>query len=171
MEAPATRQERLQLITHHQEGTRLDSEALKSRADNWQCREGSWRAQANDITSIRLSGKRQSQCPERMSISILPSLAAHYPEQQLRNIEGQSNLSYISLGLSDPPSEQYLFCPNVSLKAGISLKGRALPHYWSSSPVHPHPFTAVELATGTPRWSSQGFSFLFSRTETEKLEF
>lgn len=38
--------------------------------------------------------------------------------------------------------DNILVCPNVSLKAGTSLKGRALPHYWSSSPVHPHPFTA-----------------------------
>lgn len=132
MEAPATRQERLQLIRHHQEGTRLELEALKSRADNWQCREGSWHAQANDITSPRLSGKQQSQSPERMSISILPSLATHYPEQQLRNIVGQSNLFYSFIkGLPGPPSGQYpyLVCPNVSLKASTSLKGRTLPHY------------------------------------------
>lgn len=118
MEAPATRQGRLQLIRHHQ-GTRLDSEALKRGADNWRCREGSWHAQANDITSPRLGGKQQSQSPERMSISILPSLANHYPEQQLRNMVGQANLFYSFIrGLPGPPSEQYPCLSSCFLKSG-----------------------------------------------------
>lgn len=118
MGAPATRQGRLQLIRHHQ-GTRLDSEALKSRAGNRQCREGSWHAQANDRTSPRPGGKRQSQSPERMSISILPSLATHYPEQQLRNMVGQANLFYSFIrGLPGPPSGHYPCLSECFLKSG-----------------------------------------------------